>query len=796
MNRANYYNYIEEKLHTLAQRITTGGKLNMLSLHLHSESFYQHFFNLLHTYNLVNLNQESQNVEAIDLIDRDKKIVIQVSSTATKTKIEGALSKASIADYSDHTFKFISIAKDASSLRKNTYVNPHSIGFQPSRDIYDIASILNEIKDFDIDKLMRVYDFIEKELGENTSQLNPNLTTKSSTNDSSFIGREDEVKAIDEMLESANSLLLINGIGGIGKSSLANHYLYTRENKFDYYGFIDGLDSFISEFRNSLDLKAEKEKELYHEIISKLQGLKGKKLLVIDNVEDIESHKELMEMILSLEKYDYKILFTSRRKIKQINSYYLGTLLPKDAQKLFLSHFSTDETEKVDKIIEYLGLHTLFIGLVAETVRNEGYTLDDIIEKFEDENGGLSKIEYIDEESGEELTFNENLQELFSMQNLNDENILLLKRLSVLPSIDIELSFLEEILGKERLKGRLNFLVGRGWLIENEGSYKLHQIIKEFLLANYAPCFEEIKDITDNIIKLMTNNEDMLVAMDNVNYLMYFESLENIFTIITIKHIKISTFFIYYGNIFRAFGIYDKAKRCVLKALRIRKKLLGDTRPTSVAYNNLAEIHHSLGSYKKAKKLYFKVLEIRKKEEGKYHRDTATSYNNLADLYREMKDYKESEKLHKKALEIRIRILGEQSDHTASSYHNLGLLYEDKKDFDRAKELYLKAFRIWEKVLNKNHPTLGSSNNSLAILYAKQGDFQKAYEYMKIAVMIREEVLPSNHPSLKDSKKNLEIIEQELKQLIATISTKKSNRNNPCPCNSGKKYKKCCGKPK
>ena len=62
--------------------------------------------------------------------------------------------------------------------------------------------------------------------------------------------------------------------------------------------------------------------------------------------------------------------------------------------------------------------------------------------------------------------------------------------------------------------------------------------------------------------------------------------------------------------------------------------------------------------------------------------------------------------------------------------------------------------------------------------------------------MIREEVLPSNHLSLKDSKKSLEIIEQKLKQLIATISTKKSNRNNPCPCNSGKKYKKCCGKPK
>ena len=25
------------------------------------------------------------------------------------------------------------------------------------------------------------------------------------------------------------------------------------------------------------------------------------------------------------------------------------------------------------------------------------------------------------------------------------------------------------------------------------------------------------------------------------------------------------------------------------------------------------------------------------------------------------------------------------------------------------------------------------------------------------------------------------------------VSTKKANRNDPCPCGSGKKYKKCCG---
>ncbi|MCK5345501.1 MAG: hypothetical protein KAR20_18960, partial [Candidatus Heimdallarchaeota archaeon] len=65
----------------------------------------------------------------------------------------------------NYTFKFISIAKDASNLRKNDFINPHSISFNPSEDIYDITSILNKILISDIDRQKVIYQFIKKELG-------------------------------------------------------------------------------------------------------------------------------------------------------------------------------------------------------------------------------------------------------------------------------------------------------------------------------------------------------------------------------------------------------------------------------------------------------------------------------------------------------------------------------------------------------------------------------------------------------------------------------------------------------
>jgi hypothetical protein len=165
MNRNPYFDYIDEKLHVLARRIETRGKLNMLDLHLHSENFYLHLLNLLYGYSLENLNAKLQNVEAIDLIDHTNKIVVQVSATCTKQKVESALSKKLLNNYKDYSFKFISISKDASDLRKKTFKNPFSLTFVPTTDIVDITSVLNTTLSKKAVEIKEVYRFIKEELG-------------------------------------------------------------------------------------------------------------------------------------------------------------------------------------------------------------------------------------------------------------------------------------------------------------------------------------------------------------------------------------------------------------------------------------------------------------------------------------------------------------------------------------------------------------------------------------------------------------------------------------------------------
>lgn len=179
MNRNLYFNYIDEKLHILASRIETRGKLNLLDIHLHSENFYLHFFNLLYGYKLENLNSKLQNIEAIDLIDHTNKIVVQVSATCTKQKVESALDKKILDGYKNYSFKFISISKDASELRKKTFKNPYSLSFSPTNDIYDIVSVLNEILSKQAREQKDIYKFIKSELGNEIDiiKLDSNLAS-------------------------------------------------------------------------------------------------------------------------------------------------------------------------------------------------------------------------------------------------------------------------------------------------------------------------------------------------------------------------------------------------------------------------------------------------------------------------------------------------------------------------------------------------------------------------------------------------------------------------------------------
>ena len=151
------FNEILDRLSGLASNIKLRASFNLLDSNVLSEDFYLGLLNLVYGWNLHNANSDVQNVQGIDLIDRNRKIVVQVTSTCTKQKLEHSLDKIPESCKGFH-FYFLPIVDEEKKLRKGKYNPPFDVIFNPQSDILDNATILAKIKEeVNPDKLDAIY---------------------------------------------------------------------------------------------------------------------------------------------------------------------------------------------------------------------------------------------------------------------------------------------------------------------------------------------------------------------------------------------------------------------------------------------------------------------------------------------------------------------------------------------------------------------------------------------------------------------------------------------------------------
>ena len=110
------------------------------------------------------MNQWNLNAAGGDLWYDYGKIVIQVSSTATKDKIQTSIDKLSAEQFAGYRFKFLRIDGNVIKLRKESYNTHDDIVFDPSADIIDISTLLKDIAHLDIYCMRKICELCEKEI--------------------------------------------------------------------------------------------------------------------------------------------------------------------------------------------------------------------------------------------------------------------------------------------------------------------------------------------------------------------------------------------------------------------------------------------------------------------------------------------------------------------------------------------------------------------------------------------------------------------------------------------------------
>lgn len=160
-----HINDISSALSSLATNLFVRGKVNLTDAHVMSEGFYEGLLNLMYNLKLHNVNSKQQNAEGIDLVDTDAKIIMQVTATCSKTKIDHSLSELK-PEYQRFHFIFVPITiKDTKPQRVHQYNAPHNIVFDPKKDIYDIPFLVRELAYGKCaDKAAAVADYLKRNL--------------------------------------------------------------------------------------------------------------------------------------------------------------------------------------------------------------------------------------------------------------------------------------------------------------------------------------------------------------------------------------------------------------------------------------------------------------------------------------------------------------------------------------------------------------------------------------------------------------------------------------------------------
>jgi tetratricopeptide (TPR) repeat protein len=170
----------------------------------------------------------------------------------------------------------------------------------------------------------------------------------------------------------------------------------------------------------------------------------------------------------------------------------------------------------------------------------------------------------------------------------------------------------------------------------------------------------------------------------------------------------------------------------LFKDLADSRRKAEDSKSEAGAYHQLGVVAQMQGDFSAAEAWYRKSLEINEKQ-GNEH-DAASSYHQLGIVAQMQGDFSAAEAWYRKSLEIKEK-QGNKSG-AANSYHQLGMLAHMQRDLPAAEAWYRKALEIKEKQGNE-HGAAGSYHH-LGMIAQDQRDFTAAEAWYLKALAITE----------------------------------------------------------
>ena len=264
------------------------------------------------------------------------------------------------------------------------------------------------------------------------------------------------------------------------------------------------------------------------------------------------------------------------------------------------------------------------------------------------------------------------------------------------------------------------------------------------------------------------------------------------------------------GTVLRTKGDLDGALKKYRESLNIEEEI-GDKSGIATSLNNIGGVLRTKGDLDGTLKKYQESLQIQ--EEIGNKSGIATSLNNIGLVLSTKGDLDGALKKYQESLKI-LEEIGDKSG-IAKSLNNIGLVLETKGDLDGALEKHRESLKIQEEIGDKLW--IAISLHNIGTLYFDHEDYNLAlFNLFKSKALQNQMGIKKQETSdyifkicKEVGRKRFEALENDVfnklpDELKPFINTKefledktihtihKPNRNAPCSCGSGKKYKKCC----
>lgn len=137
---------------------------NLQDSKLFSENIICTLLNKIYDYNLHNGNIDKYNAPGFDLIDKENKIIVQVSSQDRKEKVKYSLMKCDKEEYKDYFFYYFHLSL-RKIFRSPDYL-PDYIKYDKTKYYINLGIIIRYIYNIeDINKLKEISDYLESQYG-------------------------------------------------------------------------------------------------------------------------------------------------------------------------------------------------------------------------------------------------------------------------------------------------------------------------------------------------------------------------------------------------------------------------------------------------------------------------------------------------------------------------------------------------------------------------------------------------------------------------------------------------------